>query len=93
MKEVECILYGKVQGVFLRTFVKKRADELDVTGYVVNCKNGSVEVVAQGETDVLEDFVQHIKSGPTFARIDSVDVVWNDVNQDTFTDFTIEYDN
>jgi len=91
MKEIECKIYGKVQGVFFRAFIKERADILGICGYVENMEDGTVEVVAQGEEEKLKELLELIKKGPTFARVDSVDMSWSDVLQDTFTDFTIEY--
>jgi len=92
MKEIELIISGKVQGVMFRTFIKNRAHELGVFGYVMNCEDGAVEVIAQGEKEQLDKFIEHIKKGPIFARVDFVEILWNDTLQDTFTDFTIKHE-
>jgi len=54
------LFYGEVQGVGFRGYVKKLAEELGVTGYVRNLPDGSVEVIAEGEEYVVENFVNEI---------------------------------
>jgi len=88
--EIDAVITGRVQGVNFRRFVKERADELGVTGYVCNRVDGSVEVVAQGEKDVLELLVAHMRKGPYFAEVEDVYVDWYEMPQDAFTDFHIE---
>jgi acylphosphatase len=91
MKEIECYISGKVQGVLFRKFAQKRARELDVVGFIQNLDDGTVEVVAQGEEDQLLEFIEHLKKGPVFAKVDKVDIEWQDSLQDSMTDFTIEH--
>jgi len=57
-----------------RWFVRELASQLGITGYVRNLVNGDVEVTAQGYPDVLEYFLQKLKEGPTFSRVDEVRV-------------------
>lgn len=42
---VYVLVSGKVQGVFFRSSAKKRADELNLTGWVKNLDDGRVEAV------------------------------------------------
>ena len=67
-------LSGKVQGVFFRAFVKEKAEELDIAGFVRNESNGDVYVEAEGEADVLETFVNWCKQGPRLAIVTSCEV-------------------
>lgn len=90
MKEVECIISGKVQGVFFRNYIKDKAHELGLVGFVQNMPEGSVEVLIQGEEEDIETLLEHIKKGPVFSNIRNIDITWADALQDTFTDFTIE---
>jgi len=90
MSEVEITLSGKVQAVGFRIFAQRRAEELGVTGWVANTEDGEVEIVAQGEKENLEEFVEKIKRGPTFAKVEDVEIEWHEKPSDTFTEFTIE---
>ena len=88
-KEIDCVVRGKVQGVGYRLFVKKQADKLGLTGFAQNEEDGSVNVVAQGEPEILEKFVESLKSGPYFSRVDEVKVNWPNTLQDVLTEFEI----
>jgi len=47
-----------------------------VTGFARNRPDGTVEVVAEGDEEVLRDFINWANKGPTAARVDNVDVRW-----------------
>lgn len=64
-------VYGVVQGVGFRYSTQRQAQELDVTGYAKNCDDGSVEVVASGEQQAVDELIEWIKQGgPRGARVD-----------------------
>lgn len=79
---------GRVQGVFFRAFVESHARELGVTGYVRNVRDGSVEVLAEGERIGLEQLISLLKQGPPAARVSDVEIGW-DLASGSFTDFTV----
>ena len=89
MKEIEVVLHGKVQEVGMRAFIKKRADERNLDGFVENMEDGSVEVLAQGKEEDLTLFIEEIKGGPYFSRVDSAEITWHDEPQDPITGFSI----
>ena len=72
------IVDGRVQGVFFRSFVQQNARKLGVTGYVRNLSDGTVEVVAEGEKSALESLLEHVREGPLSAKVNSVDVKWQE---------------
>ena len=88
-REIDCIIRGKVQDVGYRFFVKKEAEVLDLVGYVQNEEDGTVSVVAQGKKEDLEKFIEKMKKGPYFSRVDEVNVSWSDKLQDALTEFEI----
>jgi acylphosphatase len=52
------VLYsGTVQGVGFRWRTCRIAEDFDVTGYVRNLSDGRVELVAEGDSGVVEDFL------------------------------------
>lgn len=72
MKTVLFTVSGKVQGVFFRASVRKKAIELGLTGYAKNLENGDVEVVAQGAEEKVETLKQFIHSNPGASRIEKL---------------------
>ena len=78
LKEIKCLVSGRVQGVMYRDFVKRQARWRELTGTVENLKDGRVRVVACGDQAPLREFVERLKRGSLFSRVDSVDVEWRD---------------
>lgn len=65
---------GRVQGVGCRVFIEREAIRLGITGFVRNRRDGSVEVLARGETASVDALVTHIRKGPRGGRIDFVHI-------------------
>ena len=89
-QEIKCIITGRVQMVMFRDFVKRKAQALNLGGTVRNASGGSVEVIAQGSKEKLEEFVTHLGKGPLLAHVSHLDVSWKKP-QDTFSSFNIIY--
>jgi len=81
---------GRVQGVFFRYEVTKRARRLGVTGWVRNLYDGRVEAVFEGERESVEELVDFCHKGPPYARVDRVDVEYQPFRGE-FKDFQIKY--
>ena len=76
MKEMRLIrIHGKVQGVGYRFFAQRAAARHQVLGYVRNCPDGTVEVVAEGAPDNVEEFMKDLVTGPQWSRVDQVDEI------------------
>ncbi len=69
-------VHGIVQGVGFRHFVWKQAQGLGLTGWVRNCYDGTVEVVAEGPEPALQALLERLRQGPPAARVERVDVRW-----------------
>jgi acylphosphatase len=66
------ILTGRVQGVFFRDSVRRRAVTRGVAGWVRNRFDGSIEAVFEGpETDVIE-MVVYCRQGPPDADVETM---------------------
>ena len=61
------------------TTLETRARYLRLSGYVRNLPDGrSVEVVAEGPRESLEQLIEHLREGPRMSRVDGVDVEWRE---------------
>ncbi len=72
MVQCEITISGRVQGVGFRYFVRKKAIEIGIAGWVKNSRSGGVEVIAEGETAKIEVFIDWLKIGPSLGRVDKV---------------------
>jgi acylphosphatase len=76
MSEVRCrvIVSGRVQGVFYRDSCRAQAQRLGVRGWVRNRSDGTVEVVAEGERDDVEQLLTWCRQGPPRAQVSGITV-------------------
>jgi acylphosphatase len=81
---------GRVQGVFYRETCKKKAEKLEVRGWIINLKDGRVEGVFEGDKSKVEKMVNWARRGTIWAKVDSFDVIWQDYISE-FTDFEVRY--
>ncbi len=65
---------GRVQGVGFRDWAVGIAEMLDLTGWVRNRVDGSVEALVVGEEIAVEDFIRRCRSGPGSAEVANVEV-------------------
>ena len=70
------LVSGRVQGVFFRDSTQRRAQSLNLAGWVRNLPDGSVEVFAAGERAACERLLEFLRVGPPRAAVAGVDVEW-----------------
>ncbi|MFZ5811985.1 MAG: acylphosphatase [Thermodesulfobacteriota bacterium] len=80
-KSLHCIVTGKVQGVFFRSFVQEHADSLGLTGWVRNLQEGKVEVLAQGSEENLKTLKERLLQGPPLAQVHNVEANWTEYDK------------
>ena len=68
------VVRGRVQGVGFRYSAVREATRLRVTGEVANLPDGSVEVIAEGDSASLEALLSWLRRGPPGAHVSGVDV-------------------
>jgi acylphosphatase len=68
------VVHGRVQGVFFRETVRRRAYRAGVAGWVRNNDDGSVEALFEGDPDDVELMVRFAGIGPSGAYVERVDV-------------------
>jgi acylphosphatase len=76
-----CWVSGRVQGVYYRGTAATRARELGIRGYARNLPDGRVEVLACGEPQALERFIEWLWVGSTASRVTGVEVAEREESQ------------
>jgi len=90
-RRLELRVSGRVQGVCFRAYTQDEAVRLGLTGWVANCGDGSVEVVAEGDEHQLNALAMWCEHGPPSARVTSVDQRWAEATGE-FSRFSISRD-
>jgi len=73
-QSVQLKITGIVQGVFFRQTTVEKARELDICGWIRNCEDGSVELEAEGDENLLKVFIQWCHRGPRSAVVNNVEI-------------------
>ena len=77
----QCIVSGRVQGVYYRSYVQEMASEAGFYGYVMNLSNGDVEAcVTLKDEKALNHFLDILKAGSPYSHVDHIDTRLIDVN-------------
>lgn len=81
------LVRGRVQGVFFRDSTRRKAQELNLHGWVKNLKDGRVEVFAWGSPESIKALEDWLWQGPPAAKVDEVSVELGE--KDEITGFKI----
>ncbi|MDG6894576.1 acylphosphatase [Volucribacter amazonae] len=85
-------IYGKVQGVGFRYFTWKQAKQMQITGWVKNLEDNSVQVLAQGSEEDIALFKQWLEQGPKQAKVELVlELEQGQVVEQVYSQFSIKY--
>ncbi|HNZ65330.1 MAG TPA: acylphosphatase [Smithella sp.] len=90
MKRLHVHVRGRVQGVFFRAVTQETARGLNLTGWVRNRPDGSVEAVFEGENDPVDKMLAWCYQGPPTARVEEV-LVQEEPYAGLFKNFDIQY--
>ena len=81
---------GRVQAVFYRASAQREARRLQLTGWVRNRADGSVELLAEGQRSACESLLTFCRHGPPGARVDEIETHWSAATGE-HSDFEIRY--
>lgn len=70
------VISGHVQGVFYRDSARREARAGQLSGWIRNRSDGTVEAVIQGEAAAVDRLVAWCRVGPPAAVVESVAVAW-----------------
>ena len=68
---------GVVQGVGYRYFAMRKANAYRINGFAKNLIDGRVEVVAEGDRGLVEQFIADLRVGPMSAHVTDVRIEWD----------------
>lgn len=86
-KSIHLRITGHVQGVYYRLTMQKMAVMQDVTGWVRNLGDGSVEAIIQGSEDNLKRVLEWCAKGPDEANVENVES--KEIESSEFVSFDI----
>lgn len=84
------VVTGRVQGVCFRLETQRAAARFNVTGWVRNKPDGTVEAIVEGaQTDVMS-LIRWCQTGPSLSQVKTVVVTWQDY-KGMYDDFGVRY--
>ena len=88
IQRLHATIHGWVQGVGFRYFVAEQARQFELTGWVRNRYERTVETVAEGRKADLEGFLTALGRGPSASKVTRVDSSWHEATGE-FSTFKI----
>ncbi len=82
---------GLVQGVGFRAYTQRVAESLGISGWVRNLPDGRVEVLAEGDEEVLCHFVKELWKGPRLSRVERLEIIKEEEEDEPLFGFSIKY--
>ena len=70
---------GRVQAVGFRAHVEFHSLQIGVFGWVRNIGRDTVEAVAEGTREQIEQFIEMVKTGPPASRVEEAQVEYEPV--------------
>ena len=89
-RRLRAVVKGRVQGVSFRYYTVLEARQLNIIGWVMNRPDRSVEVVAEGTDEALQQLLEFLHRGSPSSQVDSVDETWEDATGE-FSGFGVRY--
>lgn len=74
-RTVHVLIEGRVQGVWFRGWTVQRAEELGLSGWVRNRRDGAVEAMFSGPPDTVAEMLQRCEDGPPSALVVRVRII------------------
>ena len=84
-KHVRIRVWGSVQKVFFRNAVTEAAHQFQISGWVKNNPNETVEIEAEGDPKDVDKFVRKVRQGSDMSVVKRMRVVEGEVKD--YSDF------
>ncbi|TAG56856.1 MAG: acylphosphatase [Cytophagales bacterium] len=69
------VIKGKVSGVIFRNFLKRKAQNLKISGFAKIQKDKSVYAEIEAKEEILQRFIDDCHITPPRTKVDSIDIV------------------
>ena len=89
-KRIHIFVTVRVQVVFFRQSTRVMAIKNNVNGWVRNLDDGRVEIVAEGETQNIDNIKNWCKTGPANSRVDEFELL-DENSTGEFENFEVRY--
>jgi acylphosphatase len=70
------LISGQVQGVGFRAWTQDEAELRGLSGWVRNRRDGSVEALFVGPSDLVAEMIETCRKGPRHARVEAVETIY-----------------
>ncbi len=91
MKSLHFYVSGRVQGVFYRHNIIKKARALGLKGFVRNTDEGRVEVLAEGEEKKVDELLAFCKNNPGHSNVKDIEMIEEkEISSPELRDFNIK---
>jgi acylphosphatase len=84
------LIKGRVQGVGFRAYAVRISSVYGVKGWVKNMPDGNVQVLAQGDKQNLELYINHLRQGPSLSYVSDIEIEEID-HAESYEDFDIKF--
>lgn len=74
MDKIFVKIYGQVQGIGYRWFVLETAKKYNLSGWVRNCEDSTVECAVKGFDEEIEKFLNDIKTKHPSAFVEKMEI-------------------
>jgi acylphosphatase len=80
--QAHLFISGHVQGVGFRAKASLQANTLGLNGWVANLPDGRIELVAEGDPELVNQLIDWCRSGPARATVTDVTIAWEPPNDE-----------
>ncbi|SDK33012.1 acylphosphatase [Maridesulfovibrio ferrireducens] len=81
IRSYHCVVTGKVQGVFFRSWVNDQAVALHLGGWTRNLDDGPIEVLLQGREADIAEMRTRLLVGPPLSQVTDLKCNWIDYDK------------
>jgi acylphosphatase len=72
MRTIHVIVEGRVQGVCFRDYTQRQAHRLNLSGWVRNRQDGTVEAIFNGADSDVMSMLEWLRRGSPRSRVDNI---------------------